>query len=89
MAHAALITSLEGSRLTFDGLEELRPEARAGVVRALGASAERVLICASSPDAAAALGDVTLLVVEPPPPSFAERGAAWEALTGSDQVGDV
>ncbi len=89
MAHAALITSLEGSRLAFDGLEELRPEARAGAVRSLVASEERVLMCASSGNAAAALGEVTLVVVEPPPPSFAERRAAWAALSGSDEVGDV
>ena len=89
MAHAALITSLEGSRLTFDGLEELRPEARASAMRALVASEERVLMCASSGNAAAALGEVTLVVVEPPPPSFAERRAAWAALSGSDEAGDV
>jgi len=89
MASAALIASLEGGRLAFDGLEELRPDARTGVVRALVACEERVLLCAPSADAAAALGDLTLLLVEPPPPSFAERREAWGALSGSDEVGDV
>jgi ATPase family associated with various cellular activities (AAA) len=50
---------------------------------------ERLLACARSREAAAAFGDVPLLVVEVPPPSYAERRELWRArLAGAEDAVD-
>jgi hypothetical protein len=89
MREARLAAALEGRRLGFDGIEALDPAARSGAVRALAALGERALVCALTHDAAVALGDRTAIVVEVPPPSFAERRTAWAAQAGTDEVDDV
>lgn len=86
---ARLAAALEGRRLCLDGLEGLDPGARRGALRALAGLGERALVCGAGPEAAVALGERTAIVVEVPPPSFAERRAAWEARTGADEVADV
>jgi hypothetical protein len=86
---AALTAALAGARLCFDGLESLDPGERRRVQRALAARADRVLVCARDRDAAVALGDQTVLVVEAPMPSLAERREAWAALAGVPEVEDV
>jgi hypothetical protein len=89
MQDAELVAGLGGARLCFDGLEALDPGERRRVQRALKARLERVLLCASGRDAAVALGDQTVLVVEAPMPSLAERREAWRALAQVADVEDV
>jgi hypothetical protein len=89
MRDAALIAALEGRRVVFDGVERIEHESRTRVLETLASLDERVVMCAPSSEAAAVLGDVTALVVEVPRPSFAERKAAWSALSGTDGVSDV
>jgi hypothetical protein len=89
MQEAALAAALGGARVCFDGLEALDPGERRRVQRALKARPERVLFCASGRDAAVVLGDQTVLVVEAPMPSLAERREAWRALARVEEVDDV
>jgi hypothetical protein len=89
MAEAAIRGALEGGELCFDGLDELEPDKRSRVNAALAAREGRVLVCARSREAVVALGDRTALVVEAPPPSFAERREAWAALTTAADVVEV
>ena len=89
MADAALIAALEGRPVVFEGLEELDPGERARVLRAIEQRTDRTVIATTSRTAALALGDRTVLLVEAPPPSFAERRQAWADLTGSEQTADV
>ena len=88
MREAALLAALTGSRLCFEGLEELEPGGRSRVLRALAAREERVVVCALERDAAVALGEETAIIVEVPLPSYAERREAWAALSGAEDVGD-
>jgi ATPase family associated with various cellular activities (AAA)/Winged helix domain, variant len=89
MREATLAAALEGSRLCFEGLTELEPGDRRRVLRALAALEKRPVLCAASREATVALGDETLLVVDSPMPSFAERRAAWTTLAGVDDVTDA
>ena len=89
MREAAIAAALEARQLCFDGLDEIQPDKRLHVQRALAAREERALICVASRDAVVALGDRTALVLEAPMPSFAERREAWAALSGAAEVGDV
>jgi hypothetical protein len=89
MADAALIAALEGRPLVFEGLEDLDPGDRARVLRAIEQRPDRTVIATPSRTAALALGDRTVLLVEAPPPSFAERRQAWADLTGTEQTADV
>jgi hypothetical protein len=89
MREAALLAALTGSRLCFEGLEELEPAGRSRVLRALMAREERIVVCAQTRDAAVALGEETAIVVEIPLPSYAERRKAWTALSGAEDVGDA
>ena len=89
MADAALISALEGRPLVFEGLEDLDPAERARLLRSLEARTERTVVAAPSRSASLALGDRTILLVEVPPPTYAERRQAWADLTGVDDTGDV
>jgi hypothetical protein len=89
MADAALIAALEGRPIVFEGLEDLDPGERARVLRAIEQRPDRTVIATASRTAALALGDRTVLLVEAPPPSFAERRRAWADLTGTEQTADV
>ncbi len=89
MRDARLAAALEGRRLCLDGLEGLEPGSRRAAVRALAAMPGRALVCGAGGEAAVALGDRTAIVVEVPPPTFAERRAAWAAQAGGGDVEDV
>jgi hypothetical protein len=89
MADAALISALEGRPIVFEGLEELDPGERARVLRAIEQRRDRTVIATTSRNAALALGDRTVLLVEAAPPTFAERRQAWADLTGTEQTADV
>jgi len=49
----------------------------------------RAVLAAPNRTAALALGDRTVLLVDAPPPTFAERRQAWADLTGTAETGDV
>src|SRR4051812_31644008 len=89
MADAALISALEGRPMIFEGLEDLDPQERARLLRALDQRRERTVVAAPSRGAALALGDRTVLLVEAPPPTYAERQQAWTDLTGVESTADV
>jgi len=89
MADAALISALEGRPLIFEGLEDLDPGDRARLLRALDERRERAVVAAPSRSASLALGDRTVLLVEAPPPTYAERQQAWTDLTGVHDTRDV
>jgi hypothetical protein len=89
MREAAVAAVLEGRELCFDGLDDLEPDKRMRVQRALANRVEQPLICARSRDAVVALGEQTALVVESPMPTFAERRDAWTASTSATDVEDV
>jgi ATPase family associated with various cellular activities (AAA) len=89
MAEAMLVSAMDGRPLVFEGLEDLDPGERASVLRAIEQRGERIVIAAPHRGAALALGDRTVLLVEAPPPSFAERRQAWADLTGTGDTGDV
>jgi ATPase family associated with various cellular activities (AAA) len=86
---AELAAALAGGQLCFDGLERLDPAERTRVQLALAARKERSLFCAASRESAVALGDATVLVIEAPMPSLAERREVWAALTHADKVDEV
>ncbi len=89
IADARLAAVLAGGRLCIDGIGDLNPTERGGLMRAIDESPERlVLICASRREAAA-LSDRPSLLVEVPHPSFAERGRAWSAYTGVSDPSEV
>src|SRR5215203_1601578 len=89
IADAELISALEGRPLIFEGLEDLDPAERGRLMRALDERRERAVIAAPSRGAALALGDRTVLLVEAPPPTYAERQQAWTDLTGVEDTRDV
>jgi hypothetical protein len=86
---AALAAALEGAEIAYDGLEGLEPGDRPRALRALLARDERPLICAAARTAAAVLGERTALVIEVPPPTFAERRESWAELVSSQAVDEV
>jgi hypothetical protein len=89
MADAALISALEGRPIVFEGLEELDPADRGRLLRALEERPDRAVIAAPSRSASLALGDRKVLLVEAPPPTYAERQQAWTDLTGVEDTRDV
>jgi hypothetical protein len=89
MADAALISALEDRPLVFEGLQDLDPPERARMLRAVEQRPERVVVAAPSRGAALALGDRTVLLVDAPPPTYAERRQAWADLTGLEDTRDV
>jgi hypothetical protein len=89
MADAALISALEDRPIVFEGLEDLDPAERSRLLRALEARGERTVVAAPTRSASLALGDRTVLLVEAPPPTYAERQQAWTDLTGVQDTRDV
>jgi AAA+ superfamily predicted ATPase len=89
MAEAALVSALEDRPIVFEGLEDVEPGDRGRLLRAIESRSERTILAAPTRTAALALGDRTVLLVEAPSPSFAEREQAWADLTGSAETGDV
>jgi hypothetical protein len=89
MADAALISALEDRPLVFEGLQDLDPQERARMLRAVEQRQERVVVAAPNRGAALALGDRTVLLVEAPPPTYGERQQAWTDLTGVEDTRDV
>jgi hypothetical protein len=89
MADAVLVSAMEDRPLVFEGLGDLDPGERARALRALEQRDERTVIAAPNRAAALALGERTVLLVEAPPPTFAERRQAWADLSGSPETGDV
>ena len=89
MAEAALIVALENRPLIFEGLEDIEPAERGGLLRAIEQRRERTILVAPHRTAALALGERTVLLVEAGPPSFAERRQAWSDLTGVPETADV
>jgi MoxR-like ATPase len=86
LADATLACVLEGALLCFDGLDELRPPERQRLLEHVDAREERSLLLGRTLSEAHALSDRTVLFVEVPFPSFAERRAIWETLTGTAAV---
>jgi hypothetical protein len=89
MEDAHLIAAMDGRLLVFSGLEDLEPADRPRVLRAIDQRPERTIIAAPGRAATVALGGRTVLLVDAPAPSFAERRTAWADLTGTDATGDV
>jgi hypothetical protein len=89
LADASLASALEHALLCFDGLENLTPAERLHLFERIAARPERSILIGRTASDGQALGDHTVVVVEVPPPSFAERRDAWHAHTGSDAAGDV
>jgi SpoVK/Ycf46/Vps4 family AAA+-type ATPase len=85
---AEITALLEERSICFEGLDELDPERRRALQRAIRARAGQTIICATSTGSVVALGSRTALVVEVPLPSLAERRETWRALTNAD-VDDV
>ena len=84
MAEAALVSALEDRPVIFEGLEDIEPAERGRLLRAIEQRPERTMLAAPTRTAALALGERTVLLVEAPRPSFAERRQAWADLTGID-----
>jgi len=89
LSGAALIGALEGRPVVFGGLEDVEPGDRARILRAVAGRPERTVFAAPSRSAALALGDSTVLLVEAPPPDFAERRRAWAQLTDSADIDEA
>jgi hypothetical protein len=89
MADAALVSALEQRPVVFQGLEDIDPSDRRQLLVAIEERPERTVIAAPSPAAALALGDRTVLRVDAPAPSFAERRQAWADLTGNPDPRDA
>ncbi len=82
LADATLAAALEHALLCFDGLEDLKPGERARLLERIDSRAERSVLTGRTRSEAQALSDRTVLLVELPFPSFAERRSAWELLLG-------
>jgi hypothetical protein len=86
---ATLACLLEGRLLCLDGLDDLKPAERVRLLRAIDERPDRTVVLASSRAEALALSDCTVLLVEVPMPSFAERRVAWERFAGTSEAEDV
>jgi hypothetical protein len=86
---AELAAALAGAELCFDGLDRLDPGERVRVQSALAARSGRCIVCAAARETAVALGDTTVLVVDVPLPTLAERRVVWAAFSGTEEVGEV
>src|SRR3954469_18149051 len=89
MAEAALVSALEDRPVIFEGLEDIEPADRGRLLRSIETRPERTILAAPTRTAALALGERTVLLVEAPSPSFAERTQAWADLTGTAETADV
>jgi AAA+ superfamily predicted ATPase len=89
MADATLAAALEQRLLCIAGLDGLAPPDRARLLQAIDETERRVVVLGHSRSEALALGDRTVLIVDVPMPSFAERQVAWTELTGVEDTRDV
>ena len=89
MADATLAAALEQRLLCISGLDGLAPPDRARLLQAIDETERRVVVLGHSRSEALALGDRTVLIVDVPMPSFAERQVAWTELTGVEDTRDV
>ena len=88
-SEVALVCALEGRCLVLDGLDAIEPAEARRRLADIVAPQGRIVLCAASPELAASLAGVTAATIEVPAPTFAERRAAWRALSGCDEVDDV
>jgi hypothetical protein len=72
-----------------EGVDAVEPPGRPGLLAALADAAEPVVLLAADARGVLALGDRTVLVVDVPSPTFAERESAWRELSGADDVREV
>jgi AAA+ superfamily predicted ATPase len=89
LADATLACALEGALLCLDGLDDLKPPERARLLRLVDDRPERSVLIGRSRTEALVLSERTVLLVEVPFPSFAERRGAWELFSGATAVDDV
>ena len=89
LADATLAAALEHALLCFDGLEDLTAAERSRLLEHIDSRRERSVLIGHTRREAQALSDRTVLLVEPPFPSFAERRTAWEAFSGATDAADV
>jgi hypothetical protein len=90
VAELGLTARLEDRVLCFERLEDAPADERERMLRVLSSAGERLLACAPSREqAATALGHRTAMIVEVPPPSFADRRLAWAGATGSREVDEA
>jgi AAA+ superfamily predicted ATPase len=89
MADATLAAALEERLLCISGLDGLAPPDRARLLQAIDETERRVVVLGHSRSEALALGDRTVLIVDVPMPSFAERQLAWTEFAGVEDARDV
>jgi AAA+ superfamily predicted ATPase len=89
LADATLAAALEHALLCFDGLEGLNPGERSRLLEQIDSRSERSVLIGRTRREAQALSDRTVLLVELPFPSFAERRAAWEEFTAGPGAAGV
>jgi AAA+ superfamily predicted ATPase len=89
LADATLAAALEHALLCFDGLEDLNAGERSRLLEQIDGRPERSVLIGRTRREAQALADRTVLLVELPFPSFAERRAAWEGFSGTGSAADV
>jgi hypothetical protein len=89
LADARLAAVLAQGVLCVDGLGDLTPADRAGVLKAIDESPERMVLITGSRREAGPLSDRAALLVEVPQPSFTERGRAWKEFAGVADPGEV
>jgi hypothetical protein len=82
-ADAQLACALEHALLCFDGLGDLNPTERARLLEQIEARHERSVLIGRTRGEAQALSEHTVLLVDVPFPSFAERRETWERLAGA------
>ena len=86
VARASLVAALEDRALVLDRCELLEADERPNLKAMVGSSADRVLLCCSTADAATRLAELGAIAVEVPMPTLAERRAAWSALAGGAET---
>jgi SpoVK/Ycf46/Vps4 family AAA+-type ATPase len=89
IADATLAAALDHGLLCIDGLADLGPPERARLLEYLDGRTEQPVLLAATRSEAGVLSDRTTLLIEVPFPAFAERRAAWDALTGAADTVDV
>jgi adenylate kinase family enzyme len=82
LADAQLACALEHALLCFDGLGDLKPTERARLIEQIEGRHERSVLLGRTRAEAQALSEHTVLLVDVPFPSFAERRETWERLAG-------
>ena len=66
----------------LDGVDDVEPEQRPALERALQARREPTILLARHSGASVVLGDLTVLLIDAPAPTFTERDAAWRHHAG-------